>query len=81
MVLLRPWEGKVNVGYKLLNTSTDHNIACSRRSDCREGAKRCDKERQREGWGGDFSTAGLLADLHGYLNAWNMLTKRHKDQS
>ena len=44
---LLPWEGKVNVGYKLLNTSFDQNIACYKCSDYREGAKRCDKERQR----------------------------------
>ena len=27
------------------------------------------------GGDGDFSTAWLIAALHGYLNAWNMLTK------
>ena len=51
---LLPWEGKVNVGYKLLNTSIDQNKACYKCSDCREGAKRCDKERQRGGGDRDF---------------------------
>ena len=81
MGVLRPWEGKINVRYKSLNASIDENIACYKWTDCRERAKKCDKERQRGGGDGDFSTVWLLAALHGYLSAWNMLTKRHKDQS
>ena len=56
MGVLRPWEGKVNVGYKSLNASIDENIACYKWSDFRERAKKCDKERQRRGGDGDFST-------------------------